>query len=224
MKETSQQYLRACLVFSLLVFAAACSKSGGKLGNDYGIAYLPLRDGQKFVYQRECDGRVEPIVMELSFVQGDLETPEFRVDASGMGDRFLRRQGNAIVCLMERPPARLRELAQGELYLSTWLLDGATPGTFWEDEDTGLRTAVAGFESVTTPAGTFESCMKVTIEATEILWEVTEERIRRDQLSPEQEDAICEDLSQICIRWFARGVGLVKEEHGACRMELISYR
>lgn len=209
---------------AIVLAIVSCSPSVTRLGTNLGIAYLPLRDGMKHVYQRECDGQVEPITMALQFVKGDLETPEFRVDAPGVGDMFLRRQGNAVVCLMERPPARLKELAEGELYLSTWLLDGATPGTFWEDEDTGLRTAVAGCEAVTTPAGTFSDCIKVTIEATEILWEVTGERIRRDKLSPEQEDAISESLSYVCIRWFARGVGLVKEEHGACRMELISYK
>ncbi len=224
MKREFLKYLSPCLALSMMLSVIACSKPGGKLENNYGISYLPLRDGQKFVYQRECGGRAERVVRELSLVRGDLETPEFRVNAAGMGDMFLRRQGNAVVCLMEKPPARLTELPDGELYLSTWLLDGATPGTFWEDEDTGLRTAVAGFETVTTPAGTFDSCIKVTIEATEILWQATKERIRREKLSPEQEDAICEGLSFVCIRWFARNVGLVKEEQGACRMELISYR
>ncbi|MBM3325060.1 MAG: hypothetical protein FJY66_05270, partial [Calditrichaeota bacterium] len=167
MKSVFLKYSLACLAAFAALFAVACSRPGGKLGNDYGIAYLPLRDGRKFVYQRECDGRTEPVVMELSLVRGDLETPEFRVNTPGDGDMFLRRQGNAVVCLMEKPRTRLRELAEGELYLSTWLVDGATPDTFWEDEDTGLRTAVAGFEMVTTPAGTFHHCMKVTIEATE---------------------------------------------------------
>jgi hypothetical protein len=224
MKRRLSQYLLPSLALLIVLLAAACSKPGGKLGNDYGIAYLPLRDGQKFVYQRDCGGRAERIIRELSLVRGDLETPEFRVNEVGAGDMFLRRQGNAVVCLSDKPRARLKMLGEGELYLSTWLLDGATPGTFWEDEDTGLRTAVAGFESVTTPAGTFDDCIKVTIEATEILWQVTEERIRRENLSPEQEDAISEALAQVCIRWFARGIGLVKEEDGPCRMELISYK
>lgn len=224
MRAKSPRAALQCLGLTTVLAIVSCSSPSAKLPTNHGIPYLPLRDGMKYVYQRECDGRVEPITMALQFVKGDLETPEFRVDAPSVGDMFLRRQGNVVVCLCERPQARLKELPEGELYLSTWLLDGAAPGTFWEDEDTGLRTAVAGYEAVTTPAGTFDDCIKVTIEATEMLWEVTKERIRRDKLSPEQEDAVCEGLSYVCIRWFARGVGLVKEEHGACQMELISYK
>jgi hypothetical protein len=213
-----------CVALTAIFAIEACSSPGGKLAENRGITYLPLRDGMKFVYQRACGEQVTQAEWTLQFVKGDIETPEFRVTGAGTGDMFLRRQGNAVVCLMEKPPARLKELPEGELYLSTWLLDGATPGTFWEDEDTGLRTAIAGFEAVTTPAGTFNDCIKVTIEATEVLWEATEERIRRENLSLEQEDAICEALSFVCVRWFARGAGLVKEERGACTMELISYK
>jgi len=49
--------------------------------------------------------------------------------------------------------------------------------------------------------------------------------LRRENRSPEEVDAVCENLSYVTVRWFARGVGLVKEEEdGTCRMELISYQ
>lgn len=211
------------LLTSLFVFS--CSKSDRSLGEDFGIAYLPLRDGSKYVYQRECDGKPEQFTWQFRFVEGDYETPEFRIiEQNGKSvDKFLRRQGNAVVFLTEKPIARLLYLGENELYLSTWLLEGITAHDFWEDEETGMRTAVSGFESVTTPAGKFKDCIKVVIEATEMLWDVTEERLRRYGHSPEEADATREALSDYYIRWFARGVGLVKEKHGDCVMELISY-
>ncbi len=217
--------VRLGIVLLTLFTVLACTKSKRPLGEDYGITYLPLRDGQTYTYQRQCDGSTEQLTRRLRIIKGDIETPEFRVFEKGgeSFDQFLRHQGNAVVHLTEKPPARLEEFDEGQLYLSTWLLDGASPGSYWENEETGLRTAVAGFESVTVLAGTFDDCIKVVTEPTDILLEVIEKRAEQRGLSAEQIAVELESAKELCIRWFARGVGLVKEEKGDCRLELNSY-
>ncbi|MBU1707197.1 hypothetical protein KKB28_04705 [bacterium] len=217
--------VRLGIVLLTLFLVISCNKSKEPLGEDYGIAYLPLRDNQTFTYQRQCGDNTEQVTRELRLVKGDLETPEFRIiEKDGESfDQFLRHQGNAVVYLTEKPLARLEDFAEGQLYLSTWLLDGATNGDYWEDEETGLRTAVAGFESVTVPAGTFEDCIKTVVESTDLLLEVIEKRGEQSGLSEEMLAVELEDAKELCIRWFAWGVGLVKEEKGDCRLELVSY-
>ncbi len=217
--------VRLGIILLTLFTVLSCSKSKQPLGEDYGIAYLPLRDGQTYTYQRQCNEQTEQLTRRLRIIKGDIETPEFRVFEKGgeSFDQFLRHQGNAVVHLTEKPPARLEEFDEGQLYLSTWLLDGATRGDYWEDEETGLRTAVAGFESVTVLAGTFDDCIKTVTEPTDILLEVIEKRGEQNRLSAEQIAVELENARELCIRWFARGVGLVKEEKGDCRLELNSY-
>lgn len=209
------------LLLSLVI--VSCSTSSRKLGEDLGITYLPLRDGQKYTYHRQRGDRSEQLTCRLQFVEGDRTTPEFRAIGQDTREIFLRRQKDAIVCLTEDPPARLKQLPAGQLYLSTWLLDGATRGVFWEDEETGLRSVVAAFEAVTTPAGTFDDCIKIVIEPMDILLEVMEVRGERQGRSSEEIAAELRAVSEVRVRWFARGVGLVKEEKGDCRLELISY-
>ena len=213
------------IVLLSLLTILACTKSKEPLGEDCGMAYLPLRDGQTYTYQRQCGDNTEQLTRRLRFIKGDIETPEFRVFEKGdeSFDQFLRHQGNAVVHLTVKPPARLMPLGEGHFYLSTWLLDDASPGTYWEDEETGLRTAVAGFESVTVPAGTFDDCIKTVAEPTEILLEVIEKRGEQNGLSAEEITVELESARELCIRWFAWGVGLVKEEKGDCRLELDSY-
>ena len=208
-----------------LLTLVSCTKRTVELGEDYGITYLPLRDGQTYTYQRQCGEETKQLTRRLRIVKGDIENPEFRVIEKGGDsfDQFLRHQGNAIVHLTEKPLERLEDLGEGQLYLSTWLLDGAMSGDYWEDNETGLRTAVAGFESVTVPAGTFGDCIKTVTEPTAILLEVVEKRGEQTGLSAEQIAIELENARELCIRWFARGVGLVKEVKGDCRLELSSY-
>jgi len=208
---------------SLALAVMSCSPPGGKLGEDLGITYLPLRDGQKYTYSRQYGDESEQFSVELKFVEGDLASPEFRVINRDGRDTFLRRQRDAVVCLTDAPLGRLQELPAGQLYLSTWLLDGATAGVFWEDDETGLRSAVAGFESVTTPAGTFDDCIKITVEPTDILLEVMRLRAEQQGRSPHEIAAELHAAAEVRVRWFARGAGLVKETHGNCLLELVSY-
>ena len=217
--------VRLGIVLLTLFTVLSCTKSDRPLGEDYGIVYLPLMDAQTYTYQRQCGENTEQLTHRLRIVKGDLEAPEFRVIVKGAEsfDQFLRHQRNAVVHLTEKPLARLMELNEGQLYLSTWLLDSASRGDYWEDEETGLRTAVAGFESVTVLAGTFDDCIKTVTEPTDILLEVIEKRGKQNGLSAEQIAVELENARELCIRWFARGVGLVKEEKGDCRLELSSH-
>lgn len=215
--------MRVGLGLGLALAVMSCSAPSRKLGEDLGIAYLPLRDGQKYTYSRQCGDESEQFSVELKFVEGDLATPEFRVINRDGSDIFLRRQRDAVVCLTDAPLGRLKELAAGQLYLSTWLLDGTTTGTYWEDEETGLRSAVAGFESVTTPAGAFDDCIKITIEPTDILLEVMRLRAEQQGRSAHEIAAELNAAAEVRVRWFAQGVGLVKETHGNCLLELVSY-
>ncbi|MBK6766673.1 MAG: hypothetical protein IPG71_10265 [bacterium] len=100
------------------------------------------------------------------------------------------------------------------VYDQVWVDEGAEVDSLWTDPTVGTESLVAGYESVTVPAGTYDDCLKMVITPLPELRDSVEARYQRDESDEQLYLQEKEAASWQTVRWFANGVGLVKEQIG----------
>ena len=163
-------------------------------------AFFPLKVGNRWVYEKEMNSAGDPDVTVIVSGMGKVEGVECSIYETYIGREFNRRE-----YLEVRPQqgifSRKRELIidgeMKEFYPQPPDMILKFPlklGDSWEWKDNSLHKLkgfntfkITGFEKVKTPAGEFD-CFKI---------EVSQESFRGARFRT--------------IRWFAEGVGMVKE-------------
>ena len=99
-------------------------------------------------------------------------------------------------------------------YRQVWVNENADVGDSWIDDETATETTFAGFEDVTVAAGSYSRCYKTVTVTLPGLADSLRERRERDELPEREYERQLANVNQVIVRWFAKGVGLVKEHVG----------
>lgn len=136
------------------------------------------------------------------------------IDGIDMGDGTLIQSDSAITFATTKPLTMLESPRIVPEFRQVWVDESVARGEGWDDPDTGTRTVMAGFESVTVPAGTFEHCYRTVTEASPELFDSLTSRRNDGSLTVQDYQLQIEQARLVVSRWFAPGVGLVKEQIG----------
>lgn len=181
-----------------------------------GTEHLPLFHNRTMKYVEYNGGRETEYTMSMRYIGGG-RVRIFPLTFSGV-DRgyceFISR-GSQVVFATDRPRTALAPRRTLDEYRQLWLDEKALSGEAWTDEDVGTQTVFAGYESVSVPAGKFYDCWKMVVEAMPVLFDSLDARHTRGDLSDEEYARETEQAGWIVVRWFAPGVGLVKEQIGS---------
>jgi hypothetical protein len=85
-------------------------------------------------------------------------------------------------------------------------------GDEWEDTDMGTKTIFAGYENVTVPAGTYPHCYNTVTTVEPVFMDSLYVWRDRGSMTSEEFDDWASYANDVTVRWFASGVGLVKEQ------------
>jgi len=136
---------------------------------------------------------------------------ELQIRALDLGHcRFLSK-GTQVYFETNKPATAFTDVPE---FRQLWVDETANPGDDWTDEDTGTQTVVAISETVTVPAGTYENCYKTVTTGTQALLDSLTSWHERGALSDELYESQMTAAKTPVIRWFASGVGLVKQQMG----------
>lgn len=176
--------MRTSVFLLMLICTIVITLSPG-VGAAPATDYWPLADGNRWVFAGSG--------LEMTFVVVEIGPNEFRLDASA-NDFVIQREYYSIVD--GNVFATRREQASGTFILDPpqlFLISPFVPGQTWSwegeimDEHTASTSLIMEPETVETPVGTFEAIpVAITVE-------VAGESVRT-------------------IRWFAEGVGIVREQ------------
>jgi len=178
-----------------------------------GTQHFPLLHDRQLRYQERTGGDTREFTLLLRYA-GGRSILVYQGLYKGIEPRqcnFLSR--DSLVTLETPFPLTTSEYLPA--YRQVWVDETAEVGDFWIDEDTATETTFAGFEDVTVAAGSYPRCYKTVTAALPALADSLRARHDRGDL-PEREYARqLANSKRVIVRWFAAGVGLVKEQIGS---------
>jgi len=177
-----------------------------------GTEHLLLLHGRELRYEERVGEEVKPYTLRLTYSGGDM-VRVFEAQFRGLDFGRCSFISNRTQVFFEtnRPTTALQELPE---YREAWVDEEAKPGDVWLNEDTGTETAFAGYESISVPAGTFSECYKTVTVGSETLLDSLEVWLARGAIEQGEYDAQMAAAEVVVVRWFASGVGLVREQIG----------
>ena len=200
------------LVFALII---GCEKTPERIGLRGGTSHLPLLHNRVLRYDQQQGGEVTPYVVKLDYSGGHQQKVYSVRDEKDLltRERFFSRD-SLVYFTTENPLTTLEPRQQMTDYRELWVDESAQRGDSWRNEETGTQTVFAGLEPLEVPAGKFANCYKTVTEALPELFDsLTIWRARGDITL---DDYVRESTNArvVVVRWFAPGVGLVREQIG----------
>ena len=197
-----------------------CGESYKREAPRGGTEYFPLYEDRQLRYRVIEYGKSSEYSMKLRFLGGD----QYKVFAASFegkapGGIEFRSHGQQLEAITQYSYTSLESPEKKSEFSQMWIDESLEPGGFWSDTDTGTQTVFAGYEDVTVPAGTFTDCYKTVTEALPELPDSINARFDRGEMDGEMLAQQLDNAKLVIIRWFARGVGLVKEKVGTSRFE-----
>jgi hypothetical protein len=200
-------------VFSFFAFCFfGCSTGPEKVPLRGGTLHLPLLNGRILKYHEYISGAEHDYTVKFTYL-GGRETRVFDAqfkEIEGGQCRFLSR-GGLVYFATTQPLTVLRDAPE---FRQLWVDDSAAAGDTWEDEDVGTQTTFVGYEKVTVPAATFERCYKTVTVALPALKDSNEAWFNRGLIEDKDYQSRRAAADLTVMRWFAAGIGLVKEQIG----------
>lgn len=176
---------------------------------------MPLLDGRKLRYINKEAGDTYEYTLTLKYI-GGRDWKVFTTEDEDIPYGAIEFTSNGIVVetstLVSYTSLESRRVVSS--FNQVWVDEDARVDSIWFDEQPGTETLVAGFETVTVPAGTYEECMKTVATPLPEIADSVEARYQRGDASEEQYIKEREVVNWQTVRWFAHGVGLVKETLG----------
>jgi hypothetical protein len=207
----SQNRMAAALL-ALAVFLAGCSIGVDRILLRGGTEHLLLLNNRVMKYQEREGAKIKPYTMTMLYAGGvSVRVFETRFKGVDFGECKFISRGPQVFFSTSRPLTAVREVPDCR---QLWVNEEAKEGESWEDDDTGTQTMFAGYESVTVPAGTYDRCYKTVTTVVPALAESLKVWHNSGVLTDrqfEQQEVIAK---MTIVRWFASGVGLVKEQLG----------
>lgn len=202
------------VIFAALLFSAC----GDVVTRDVyrgGTEFMPLLDGRIMRYQEKGNGETYDYTLTMRYIGGrawkvftceDEVTPYSGIEFTSNGSVVEAATGVGFTSMESRQHVGA--------FNQVWIDEKADPDSGWYDEQLGTETIEAGYETVTVPAGTFENCLKTVATPVPAVMDSVEARYQRGD---SDEKLYLEEKRVVnwqTVRWFAHGVGLVKEQLG----------
>jgi hypothetical protein len=186
-----------------------------------GPERVPLRGGTEhllLLHRRtlryvERNGPEQRSFTMRMFYSGGREVRAYELQVKGLDlgrCRFVSR-GTQVFFETNKPATVFADVPE---FRQLWVDETAGPGDDWTDGDTGTQTVVAPAETVTVPAGTYENCYKTVTTGTQALLDSLTAWHERGALPDDIFESEMKAARTPVIRWFASGVGLVKQQMG----------
>jgi hypothetical protein len=207
---------RAVLWLTVLAALAAGCSGPERRYPLAGTEHFPLRDRRTLSYRQTRNGRITNYTWRLRWLGGN-RIKVFALDVDGLdfGECTITQIDSAVVFVTTAPLTMLESPQLEPEFRQAWVDETVAHGDDWTDPDTGTRTVFTGFESVTVPAGTFPRCYRTVTEATTELLDSLSARLDQGTLTPAEHAQQLAQARLVVSRWFAPGIGLVKEQIGS---------
>jgi hypothetical protein len=177
-----------------------------------GTEHLLLLHGRTMEY-KERDGTETLRYSIRMFYSGgrSVRVYELKIKGVDWGRCRLISKDKQVFFETNKPSTALENVPE---FRQLWVDEAALSGDGWDDPDTGTQTVVAASETVTVPAGTYENCYKTVTTGTPELMDSLDVWHERGEITNEIYRSQMAAAQTVVVRWFASGVGLVKEQIG----------
>jgi hypothetical protein len=181
-----------------------------------GNSYMPLREGRQLQYEQQTNGEIRPYMIVMHYAGGHItKVFPLEVDGINLGECSFLSHDSTVLFSTSAPLTSIVPKGTLPEYRQMWVDTRAKPGDTWRDDDTGTRTTVMESENADTPSGTYKDCYKTMTEALPELFDTLTVRRDRGELVGTAYDRELKNAQQVIVRWFAQGVGLVREQIGS---------
>ncbi len=206
--------LRVALLVPVLsvLFLAGC---GGpeRIVLRGGTSHFPLLHKRVMRYQEQHNGVTKDYTLEMLYMGGrSIRAYEARFKGIKAGLCNFISKDSVVYFETDQPLTSTMLLTA---YRQVWVDENAEYGSSWIDDDMGTETVIAGFETVSVPAGTFADCYKTVVTPLPGLADSLQARLQRDDITKDEFQRQLPNVNTVVVRWFAKDVGLVKEQIGS---------
>ena len=180
-----------------------------------GTEYMPLLEGRKLLYRETEAGEQLEYSLTLHYLGGrQWKIFGIREEESPYGAIEFESDGKIVRATTQLSFTSLDDRSGVGAFTAVWLDQGADEDSTWLDDQAGTETIVAGFEGVTVPAGRFSECLKIVTTPLDAVADSIEARYQRNAIDEQQYVEERAVANWQTVRWFAAGVGLVREQIG----------
>lgn len=208
---------KTTFLFLLLSAAwiASCSSGIERKAYRGGNDYFPLLEGRTLSYRQTQDGETKDYTMSLHYIGGrSWKVYEAKFEGLAYGGLEFNSNGLIVEASSQYSLTSLDPRDDVSEFRQVWIDLGAREDSIWFDAAPGTESIFAGYETATVPAGRFENCMMVIANPIAEIKDSIEARHARENTSDALYKKEVEVWNWSTVRWFAPGVGLVKEEIG----------
>ncbi len=203
------------LLCSILVFISGCDKGPERTLYRGGTSHLPLLHDRVLRYEEQRAGKTTDVEVTMRYAGGrGTKVYPLRIEGADWGHCELLSADSIVYFITSNPLTALERRGTLLEYRELWLNETVAHGDAWQNHDTGTQTVFAGYETVQTPAGSFADCYKAVTAATQELHDSLQAWHERGAISNEEFERESANANLVVVRWFAPGVGLVKEKVG----------
>ena len=208
--------IKAIYLFSALVFVVGCGpKSPDRIGFLGGTSHMPLRHERVLRYQEQRGVDQKDYELTMLYTGGHRsKVYALRFKDASFGECELIGNDSMIYFSTTEPLTAMVPRGTSPDWRELWIDENARHGDSWLNEDTGTQTVYAGNETVSIPTGSFSNCYKTVTEAVPELADSLLARRDRGDLSTKEYEHELANSKLVVVRWFAPGVGLVREQVG----------
>jgi hypothetical protein len=210
MKHRSRSAFLILLIGTMLF--AGCGGGSERLVLRGGTRHLPLLHDRVLRY-REFNGDEERTYTLRTTYAGGRISRVFNVFFKGIeaGRCTFISKDSLVYFTTSQPLTPMTDLPS---YRSLWVNEQAEEGDTWVDEDTGTEVTFVGYQPATVPAGTFEKCYTTVSTVLPVFMDSVKAWHRRGVITQRDYDVWNRNKDIVIRRWFAPGLGLVKEQIG----------
>lgn len=217
-----RECLNRVIFLCLLLLISGCGGGPERAVLRGGTEHLPLLNDRMMRFRERRGQDEHTYTMQMRYAGGKV-VRVFPVLYNGidLGHSVFRSNGTRVYFCTDKPLTAMMSLPE---YRQLWVDETAKEGEEWEDEDMGTKTLFEGYETVTVPAGTYERCYQTVTVVQPAFMDSLNAWKERGEMPPEEYDDWASHAHDRIVRWFAPGVGLVKEQinEGDLTRELVA--
>jgi hypothetical protein len=205
-----RESLNRVIFLSVLFLLVGCGEGPERTVLRGGTEHLPLLDSRVMRYREKIGAEERTYTMQMRYAGGKLvRVYPLLFKGLDLGHCMFRSNGPQVLFSTDKPLTAMMALPE---YRQLWVDETAKAGDEWEDKDVGTKTTLEGFETITVAAGTYEKCYKTVTTVEPAFMDSLDSWRERGSMTPDEYDDWAKDAHDRTVRWFASGVGLVKED------------
>ncbi len=208
--------IKAIHFLCALVLLVGCTKGPERVAFLGGTSHMPLREERLLRYQEQRAGELRDYKLSMFYSGGHRsKVYALRFKGATFGECEFISKDSSVYFSTTEPLTAMVPRGSAPEWRELWVDETARYGETWVNDETGTQTVYAGNETLEVPAGTFANCYKTVTEAVpELADSLLMRRDRGDLTGPEYERELA-NTKFVVVRWFAPGVGLIREQVGS---------